>query len=63
MSYEIKNMREKKRLTQDELAQRSGISRATISALENNSTAITTTETLKKIARALEVNVSDIFLD
>lgn len=56
-------MRKKKHITQDELAQMSGVSRATISTLENNHTAITTTETLKKIARALDVSIGDIFLD
>ena len=63
MSFQIKAIREKKHITKDELAQMSGISRATISTLENNHTAITTTETLKKIARALDVSIGDIFLD
>lgn len=49
-------------MSQQELAEKSGVSRATISGLENGSITVTTTETLLKIARALESRVSDIFL-
>lgn len=58
MELKLKSIREKKGLTQEELAAKSGISRATISNLENNPEAVTTTDTLKKLAAALNVKVS-----
>ena len=63
MAYEIKNIRLEKHMTQEELALASGVSRATISGLENGTIKITTTATLLKIADALGKKVSDIFLD
>lgn len=62
MELRIKDFREEMRLTQRELAQKSGVSRATISGLENGTIAVTTTDTLIKIAAALGKKVSDIFL-
>ncbi|MBC8531781.1 helix-turn-helix transcriptional regulator [Gehongia tenuis] len=63
MPYRIKEKRLKHNLTQEELAAKSGVSRATISGLETGMVTITTTETLRKIAQALGEKVSDIFLD
>lgn len=62
MPYKIKEARIKMNLTQEELARKSGVSRATISALENGKAEITTTDTLVKLANALNQRVSDIFL-
>ena len=62
MAFLIKQRREQVHLTQDELAQKAGISRQTISNLENGSEQTrTTTETLIKLAAALDCTVSDIF--
>ncbi len=61
MAYMIKEVREQKGMTQQELANRSGVSRAIISKLENNKATVTTTDTIRKIAIALDCNVSDIF--
>lgn len=61
LRYNLKALRESKGLTQDELATKSGISRATIWALETGQEKITTTKTLCKLAQALDVQVSDIF--
>lgn len=36
MAYRIRELREKKKLTQEQLAQMSGVSRTTIVLLENN---------------------------
>lgn len=57
MGYKIKEIREKKNMTQEDLSARSGVSRATISALENGSSRATTTKTLMNIARALGVSI------
>ena len=61
MGYKIKEVREAKKMSQEELAERSGVSRGTISALENGSTRTTTTKTLLKLASALGVTVDRIF--
>ena len=59
MNFRIREIRDAQNISQEELAKRSGVSRATISGLENNPDAITTTETLQKLAAALNVKVSD----
>ena len=59
MKLDIRRIRKEKGISQEELAEKSGVSRPTISNLENNPDAITTTDTLQKIAVALDVKVSD----
>jgi transcriptional regulator with XRE-family HTH domain len=49
-------------MSQEELARKSGVSRPIISGLENGTIAVTTTDTLIKISKALGAKVSDIFL-
>lgn len=61
MGYKIKEVREKQGITQEELSNKSGVSRAIIASLENDDNASTTTKTLFKIAQALGVPVSQIF--
>lgn len=63
MGYKIKECREAMKISQEELSKRSGVSRTIISGLESGSISVTTTETLLKIARALDKKVSDIFFD
>lgn len=63
MGFKIRQLRKEKGLTQEELAQKSGVSRATISGLESGTICITTTATLIKIAAALGEKVGNIFLD
>ena len=60
MPFKIKEARKEKGFTQRELAKRANVSRATIIGLENGSITVTTTETLTKIAGALDKKVSDI---
>lgn len=61
--YKVKEYREKKKWSQELLAEKSGVSRATIASLEAPDSEITTTtSTLIKIATALECRVADIFL-
>lgn len=62
MGYRIREEREKKNMTQEELSERSGVSRGTISALENGTSRSTTTKTLMNIARALGIPIEELFL-
>ena len=62
MPFKIKEARKEKGYTQEELAKRANVSRATIIGLENGSVTVTTTDTLTKIASAVDKKVSDIFL-
>ena len=57
----IKQLRVMKGLTQEELAEKSGVSRGTISALENGIDRTTTSKTLVKLAQALDTTVDRIF--
>lgn len=61
MNNRLKEMRERQKLTQEELSNRSGVSRVTISGLESGRTAVVKTDTLTKIADALHEPVSKIF--
>lgn len=61
MGYKIKEMRDAKGMTQEELSEKSGVSRVTISGLENGTERNTTSKTLVKIARALDCTVDQIF--
>lgn len=62
MRYRIKQLRESAGLTQEDLAKRSGVSRAIISGLESGKITVTTTKTLGKIADALKVRPGELFL-
>ena len=61
MGYKIKEAREAAKMTQEELAEKSGISRGTIVALESGTEKNTTSKTLVAIAKALGVTVEQIF--
>ena len=61
MGYKIKELREAMKMTQEELAEKSGVSRGTISALENGIDRTTTSKTLVKLAQALDPTVDRIF--
>lgn len=61
MGFKIKELRESLRMTQQELSEKSGISRGTICALENGTERATTTKTLLNIARALDTTVDRLF--
>ena len=62
MQYKIREHRQALNMSQQKLAETSGVSRAIISGLERGSVEVTTTDTLIKIAKALGKKVSDIFL-
>lgn len=62
MGYRIKEIRESQKMTQEELAEKSGVSRTTISNLENGTERTTMLSTLMKLASALETTVDSLFL-
>lgn len=61
VSYKIKKLREDLKISQEELAEKSGVSRTIISGLETGSISETSTVTLKKLASFFNVKVSDLF--
>ena len=62
MGYKLKEIREQKGLTQEELEKVSGVSRQTISAIENNNDYQAKTGTLLSLARALDTTIDKLFL-
>jgi len=63
MRFAIKELREQAGITQEKLAETSGISRATIARLESNETAVCNSQTLSKLAEALNSSVSNLFVE
>jgi transcriptional regulator with XRE-family HTH domain len=61
MSNKIKEVREALNMTQEELAEKSGVSLPTVLQLENGTARTTTTKTLVNIARALDTGVDQLF--
>ena len=62
MGYRLKEIREEKGITQEELEKQSNVSRQTISAIENNDDYQAKTGTLVALAKALDTTVDKIFL-
>ena len=58
----LKEFRTKRNMSQEELAEKTGMSRTTISKIENNEEANVNTKTMAKIAEVFDVNPSEIFL-
>ena len=61
MGFKIRECRNEINMSQEELSKKSGVSRTIISGLENGTITVTTTETLLRIARAMNKRVVDIF--
>lgn len=61
MGNRIKEKREELGMSQSELAEKSGVSRVTISGLENGIERNTTSQTLLRIAGALNSTIDQIF--
>lgn len=62
MGYKIKERREELRMSQQELADKAGVTRQTISLIETGKLENVTLATMNAIATALDSTVSDIFL-
>jgi transcriptional regulator with XRE-family HTH domain len=61
MGYKIKDLRIARNMSQEELAEKSGVSRTIISFLETGKDVETKTGTLQKIAKALDVSLAFLF--
>ena len=62
IGYRIKEIRDKTGITQQELADKANVSRSIISELETGRRTVSKTDTLFRIAKALDVPFRDIFL-
>ena len=62
MENKIKDYRTHMGLSQDQLAEKSGVARTIISQLETGTRTVITSETMLKLAKALDSSVADIFL-
>lgn len=61
MTNRVKERREQIKMTQEELSAKSGVSRATISCIENDALKNSTSKTLLKIAAALDSSIEELF--
>ena len=61
MGYKLKERREQMQITQEELARRSGVSRQTISSIEQNDNKAVSSRTLEKLAQALGTTIGNLF--
>ena len=63
MGYRVREIREQKKMSQEELEQKSGISRQTISAIENDRAGDVKVGTLRSLAKALETTIDNLFFE
>lgn len=61
MKNKVKEIREKKGMSQEELKEKSGVSRTIISGLEMGKIEVITNVTMERIAKALEEKVTVVF--
>ena len=61
MGFRIKEVRKSLKMSQEELAEKSGVSRGTIVASEAGTERVTTTKTLVALAAAMNVSIDQIF--
>lgn len=57
----LKTIREERNFSQEELAEKSGVSRTTISLIENGNSTTIKLSTLQKLAKALDVGIDYFF--
>jgi transcriptional regulator with XRE-family HTH domain len=58
----LKELREERGISQEKLSELSGISRTTLSKIENNEEVNVNTRTIAKLAEVFDVKPSEIFL-
>ena len=63
MGYRVREIREQKKMSQEEIEQKSGISRQTISANENDKAGDVKVGTLRALANALETTIDNLFFE
>ena len=63
MGYRIREFREQKRMTQEDLSAASGVSRVAIALIEAGTTKNASGQTLLKIANALGTTIDSLFFD
>lgn len=63
MGYIIRELRVRKGMTQNDLADKAGITRTTLWRLESGKGKVAMTKTLEKIANVLEVDITELFSD
>lgn len=61
MKNNIEKIRKAQNMTQEELAQKSSVSRVTIGNFENGKIKVTTNQTMEKIAKALGKKINEVF--
>lgn len=61
MTFKLKEARESSGMTQEELAEKSGVSRVTISLIESGKATCVKTNTLCRLANALNKKSSELF--
>lgn len=61
MQNKLRQARDEANMSQEELSKKSGISRTTISGIENNEDIVVRTSTIIAIANALNKRAQDIF--
>ena len=61
MKLRLRELRRSKGMTQEELSDKSGVTRTTIWKLETGEEEVSTTKTLLSLAKALDCNVGDFF--
>ena len=62
MRNTIRERREALKLNQEQLATKSGVARTVISQLETGQRTVITSDTMLKLAKAMECSVTDIFM-
>lgn len=62
MQNNIKKRREELNLNQEQLAEKAGVARTVISQLETGQRTVITSDTMLKLAKAMECTVPDIFV-